>query len=254
MNRTDHTMKNNKVSALDSALKLLMTLYRKVRYYIGLLLIDIALRRIVCWYDKSHPNSNKKKANYSEDVALLNEKIISLQRTVSELNNSLGILKSKESVLISQRESLFVDINNKTKELATLNEEMRRIHSQNDELRNENDQLLGRCLPETDIPSMIYYAQGDASGLNFRKISTIKTPQHIYKISTIPGNAASAIFEPIVESDLVDVINNRNLTLIACDILSIASNASAIVVCEKGRAIKKNNKWIVTCKAKIILS
>ncbi len=254
MSKYNDKIRNKRVSALDSALKLLMDVYKKIRFFLGRLLIDNALRSVVHWYDKRHHNTKKKNLFFSEEGVHLNEKITSLQRTISELDNNIDILKSKETSLIRQRDTLFDEIRRKDNEIYTLNEEKKLMISQNSELQNENRKLLRRCLPETEIPSMIYYAQGDAIGLYLRKISTIRTPEHIYRITTFVGDTSSATFEPYVEANIQDIISNRSLTLIACDIIRIDPNASNIQVCEVGKVIYENNKWKVTSKAKIILS
>ena len=115
MSKYKKDISNTKVSALDSALKLLMDVYKKTRYFLGCLLIDNLLRSIVHWDDKRH------------------------------------------------KESILAEIKSKDNELSRLINEHNQMISQIAELRNENQKLLQRCLPETEIPSMIYYAQGDAS-------------------------------------------------------------------------------------------
>lgn len=254
MKKNQNDISNKGVSALDSALKLLIDIYKKIRYILGRLLIDYALRNIVRWYDKRHPHSRRKDTDYSQELIHLTEKNSSLQRTISELNNRIVDLKSNVLAFNNQKEALLADLRKKDYEISLIIEEKEQMSSRISELRNENQKLLQRCLPETEIPSMIYYAQGDASGLNLRKISTVRTTDHIYRIVTLAGDALSGTFEPVVESNIQDIIDNRNLTLIACEIVRINPNASSIQVCEAGKVSCENNKWKVTNKAKIILS
>lgn len=254
MSKYNEDITNTKVSALDSAQKLLMDVYKKIRFSLGCLLIDNILRGIVNWYDKRHPNSKKKDSVCSEEVLHLKEKISLLQRSISELDSRIEIFKSKEISFIRQRDTLLADVRGKENEISTLSVENRLLLSQNTELQNENKKLLRRCLPEKEIPSMIYYAQGDAIGFYLRKVSTVRTPDHIYRIATSVGDTSVATFEPYIESNLQDIISNRNVTLIACDIIRIDPNASSIQVCEAGKVICENNKWKVISKAKIILS
>lgn len=254
MSKYKQNISKKNVSALDSALKLLMDVYKKIRFFLGCLLIDNLFRSVVHWYDKRHPISKKKESNNSEEVVRLNEKIKTLQSAMSELERSINILESKESSLNRQKESILTEMNTKDNEISRLINEHNQMIPQISELRNENQRLLQRCLPETEIPSMIYYAQGDASGLYLRKLSTKKTSEHIYKIMTFAGDTTSAIFEPYIETNIQEIINNRNLTLIACEIMRIDPNASSIQICEAGKAKCENNKWKVTNKAKIILS
>lgn len=245
---------NRIVSALDSVLKLLTDVYKKIRFLLGCLLIDNILRSVLHWYDKRHPDSKRKDSVCSEETLHLNEKIRSLQSTISELERRIGIFKSQEISFNKQRDSWLADIRGKDNEISNLSAENKHLLSQTAGLQDENQKLLRRCLPETEIPSMIYYAQGDAVGLYLRKISSVRTPDCIYRITTSVGDTSVATFEPYVESNIQDIIINRNLTLIACDIIRIDSNASSIHVCEAGKVICENNKWKVISKAKIILS
>lgn len=255
MSEISQNNKSDKVSALDSALELLMSFYTKTRYFLGKILIDRAMRTIVSWYDSRHSVSSQNRLGCSgeRDKSLLDQ-TERLNRYISKLEETVSVLNSKMDNLKSQNAALSDNANHLSERNGLLDKEKERMLSQINELQQANARLLGKCLPESDLPAMIYYAQGDATGLNLRKISTTRTSQHIYRIATMPGNAAMAIFEPIVGADCRDVIENRNITLIACDIESIASNASTIVVREKGKAIFENNKWKVISKAKIILS
>ena len=254
MSQYKQNISKKNVSALDSVLKHLMDVYRKIRFFLGCLLIDNLLRSVVNGYDKRHPISKKKESNNSEEVFRLNEKIKTLQSIRSELERSISIHKSKESSLNRQKESILAEMKTKDNEISRLINEYSQMSSQISALQNENKRLLQRCLPETEIPSMIYYAQGDASGLYLRKLSTKKTSEHIYKIMTFAGDTTSAIFEPHIETNIQEIINNRNLTLIACEIMRIEPNASSVQVCEAGKAKWENNKWKVINKAKINLS
>ncbi len=254
MTKYKNDISNKGVSALDSALKLLMDLYKMIRSFIGCLLIDNALRNVVRWYDKRHPHSIKKDSNYSKELAHLNERISFLQITISRLNNSVGVLKSKELTFNNQKETLLTELRKKDHEMSLIIAEKKQMEAQNSELQYDNQNLLRRCLPIKEVPSMIYFAQGDASGLFLRKISTVRTTEHIYRIVTLAGDSLSATFEPVVNNNIQDIINNRNLTLIACEIVRIDPNASSIQVCEAGKVTYENNKWKVINKAKIILS
>lgn len=255
MKTSYHSDKNYKVSALDAALKLLTDIYKKIKHFLGILLIDHTMRGIVAWYDKRHTSLKVDTIKDNDGIInKLHKQIAKLNGSISELEGENSDLRTKENNLVLKNETLTNELNQLDAKKIKLEQENDNLKRCVEDLKLENLQFQKRCLPSSEIPSMIYYAQGDTSGLNFRKISTLKTSQHIYKITTLPGDSCSAFFEPDVESDSVEVINNRNITLIACDILSISPNASAISVCEKGKAAYKNKKWTVISKAKIILS
>lgn len=231
-----------------------MDLYKKIRVILGQLLIDNGCRAVVQWYDKRHPDSRNKELVNSEEMIRLNDKIAILQRANCELENRIDILRSKEISSIKENDSMSADLKRKDQEISALREENNTIYSQIAQLQDENQKLLRRCLPERDIPSMIYYAQGDATGLYLRKVSAIRTHELIYRITTSVGDALSATFEPCLDSNIREIIWNRNITLRACEIVRIDPDASRIHVCEAGKILCVNNKWKVTNKAKIILS
>lgn len=248
--------RNERVSALDSTLELLSNIYKEVKHFLGVVFIDRALRSIVSWYDKRHPIANNKRAKASStnrQDSLLKEEIESLNKTISKLKDTLKALKANNDILNKQIERLNYDKDSLNNEIVNLQSENMKVSSRAEYLEIANSDLMKRCLPENNIPSMIYYAQGDATGQNLRKVSTTKNSQHIYRIETIPGDTTAAIFEPDIDHNIQDTIENRNITLIACDILGIAPNASWIEVQEKGRASFRNNRWEVTTKAKIRL-
>lgn len=242
-------------SALFSALNLFMNFYKQLKYWLGLLLIDKFLRKIVNWYDKRHIVHSNDKTGYQDNFEnQLLEQSESLNSTISHLRRNILILESNRNELSRINESLISEVNQLTKEREELNIKIQVLLSKIDDLDNVVSRLHSRCLPESNIPSMIYYAEGDTAGIIFRKISTKKTPQHIYKIMTVPGDTQMATFEPDVTSDCKEIINNRNIMLLACEILSIAPNASNIEVRKRGEAILVNNKWNISNKAQIVLS
>lgn len=245
----------HKVSALDSALKLIMDIYHRFIHFLGVLLIDNAMRDIVHWYDKRHPNLSQKSRQYkNEEAKEFVLQIESLNRSIASLNEDISILQTNDKILSIENESLRENIKRAKEECAKVKNERDAVIERYNTLKEEISELRHRCLPKSEIPSMIYYAQGDASGLSLRKISTTRTEQDLYKIMTIPGDACCALFEPIANANIQEVIFNRNVTLLACEIISIAPAASMIEIKERGKAIYQNNKWIVTSKAKIVLS
>ena len=254
MSNYHQNTKPERVSALDTTLKFLMDAFYKIKAFIGVILIDKAMRDIVYRYDKRHQFQTRAKKNDSEEICQLQEQIKLKDDAIKRLELTVMTFKSKEEELINQSNALRKDINQLKEGYDEIVREKNNISSQVTELNKKNSLLLSRCLPESEIPTMIYYAQGDTTGQLLRKVSTLKSPEHLYKIMTVPGNARSAEFEPVVNANIKEIIDNRNITLIACDIIGIAPNATNITVLQRGKAVCVNNKWEITSKAKISLS
>jgi len=245
---------NNKVSALDTALKLLLSLWNKIKYYAGLLIIDNLMRNIVIWYDKRHPEPTPaRKRQESEEILKVRSMIDAKETECLGLRSQIN--KSRqECVSLNQEISrLKVSLTQYKETSETLRFSLNELKSKVESLQHESEDLRKRCLPETEIPSMIYYAQGDTLGLWLRKISTIKTNEHLYQLITKQGNASICIFTPMIQTDLTDIIANRNITLLACEIISISPSASSIEIVESGEAMLDKNRWKIIHKAKIKL-
>ncbi len=243
-----------RVSALDTTLKLLMDTFYKIKAFIGVVLIDKAMRDIVYRYDKRHQFQTRVRNNDSEEIRQLHERIKLKDDAIARLEQTVITFQSREEELINQSNALRRDIKQLKEGYDEIVREKNNISSQVTELNKTNSLLLSRCLPESEIPTMIYYAQGDTAGQYLRKVSTLKSPEHLYKIMTVPGNTRSAEFEPVVNANIKEIIDNRNITLIACDIIGIAPDATNITVLQRGKAVWTNNKWEITSKAKIRLS
>lgn len=235
--------------------KHLLAFLKWVKHEAGILLVDNLMRSIVLWYDKRHPKASPKRrlATDSEVQRLQNvvadkEKDINglrarLDRKEQEQNSLKAQLQQSRDAL-AQAEKARADLQGQT---ARLNDELNRSKAEASELRR-------RCLPADELPAMVYYAQGNASGPWLRKVSTTKRSDHYYRMETTPGDTATCSFRPIVQDNVGYIIANRNVTLLACDILGIAAKPTTIEVVEDGQATLDNdNKWKVTRKAKIKL-
>lgn len=245
---------NKRVSALDTALKLLLSLWNKLKYYVGLILIDNIMRNIVAWYDKRHskasPNRIQKETNEINRLEVeLKNKSLECDRLQLKCNSKI---KENED-LKQQLSDLKMSLDNQNQSFSQLHQDFAELVNINEALTNESHELRKHCLPASDVPSMIYFAQGDASGLWLRKVSTSLSNDHIYKITTNVGDTSECSFSPLIKTNLSEIITNRNITLIACEIISIAPASSSIEVIEEGNAVLENNRWKVTRKAKIKL-
>ena len=252
------TEKKNKVieniySIAKAVLNFLVKLCKKIKHILGICIVDKLMRSVVAWYDKTHPESARKMKQDNLQIQKLLGQIKELETARSEFDKNLAFEK-ENSVLLSQKIiSLTEKLEKSQGEVVNAKSCICELEKELVGVKEQNVHLLSRCLPESKIPSMIYYAEGDAMGLNLRKVSTQQTPYAIYKIITTPGDTSSAEFLPIVSSNEKEIITNRNATLVACEILSIAPNATSICLVESGRAKIENGKWIVTNKAKIQL-
>lgn len=255
---TDNSKRNcdNKKSALDRTLKILLLIWKKIKHYAGLLIIDKLMRNIVSWYDKKHlkltPVSTQRYQD-GEEIheirAMLDAKNAECEELSSRLNESLQKCEYLNQEIARLNESLGQSQKIAEGLLSRLNDS----ESKADYLQHESEDLRKRCLPETEVPSMIYYGQGDASGLWLRKISPVKTSEHLYQLNTQQGNTSVCQFAPIPQKNQEDIIANRNITLLACEIVSIAVSPSSIENVESGEAVLDNNRWKVVRKAKIKL-
>jgi len=241
------------VSAFQKTLKLLMHILKSIKKWIGIILIDNAMRKILHWYDERH---GKLTAPVSCGHSPSKENTSEVQKVLTELNKykhqySL-LVKERNSVLEQLRQTNLTVDELKCKE-KSLHRDIGLLNQRISDLVASNNSLLRRCLPEKDVPSCKYYAQGDAQGYTLRKISTTQSPEHIYELNTLPGNLFRCEFFPVATTNAKYLIENRAVTLLSCDIRSIAPNASSISVIAAGEAVFENNKWNVNKKAIIQL-
>lgn len=244
----------NHVSALDSVLKLILNIYKDIRYYLGVIIIDKVLRSIVQRYDKRHAKSSYQTLSNDNEVS---EKQTNeheeLLKVNAELVEALKIERDRIRNLFSQINTLTEGLN----ETCNENEKLKRINCelrQNERnLKEQNTLLQNRCIATSETSSMVYYAQGDVSGLWLRKVSSQLSELHTYKIVTIPGNVNQGEFTPIINNNIIETIKNRNIALTSCDIIGIEPKPTSIKIVSAGKAIYENNKWKVLSKAKIQL-
>lgn len=245
---------NEHISASQKMLKYMLVLGKKIRYYCGIIIFDKGLRSIVKWYDNRHSRTTKANSNLSENqINDINSKINNLRQLNTTLEQSLSKEKRRNDTLIEELRKANQKSETLCIEILALNGRIDELTVKTNNLSEQNINLMSRCLPESSIPAMIYYAQGDVSGQWLRKISSIISDQQLYQIITIPGNTTISEFFPLIRDNLREIINNRTQTLNACEILGISTNPQTIHVIERGNAVFENNRWKVTKKAKIEL-
>lgn len=265
MTQKQPTFSDRLVSACNAMLKLLSELYAKTRHMLGLLVIDRGMRDTVAWYDRKHPaGTSRRKMHEAENNRRYLQQIADLRKSVKAAREATETQRQRAEGLGAEQETLRTHI----KKLDTaLNEaEIRYSSLENTAgnqihdlealiatLRCQTDDLLRRCLPESEIPSMVYYAEGDASGLYLRKPATKPEDGHIYRLVTHPGNTLKADFEPHIKANLPYIVENRNVFLTACDIKGISSSPSRIRVIDPGETIMEDGRWKVVRRAVIEL-
>ncbi len=247
------------VSAPQKVLKLLLRVFNQIKYFAGLLLIDNWMRRIMAWYDLRHPNPTPRRKKYDnsrvkalqKEILFLNEECDRLEGEVSKEKETISTLHQNQEEAKRKYQTLQQEIEQYQKEALIIQSEKLGMERDLEKLKGEITRLLGKCIPDTEIPAMIYYGTGDAQGLNIRKVTVVASDTSTYRLTTFQGDSSKAYFEPILGSHTKDVIANRNVTLLACEIVSIAANPSSIEVIEPGEAVKENNKWRVVKKSKV---
>lgn len=255
MSNTNKGNNPKEVSALDRALELFLLICRKTRHYLGLFFIDLCMRSAVNWYDKRHPRSSRRKQQGDDRrVSELTAQVDSLNSRIAAGRQQMEAVRTQNDRLAGQADQLRQELGRAAEECRRHEATVSQLQAEMKSLKEQNGHLQRCCLPESDIPSMIYYAEGDALGATLRKISPVRTAQRIYRLTTRPGDTATADFAPEVQQHAAEIIANRSVTLIACEILSIAPAASSVVVSAPGKAVLENGRWKVTNKAKIHLT
>ena len=266
MTEKQPTLSDRLGSACNTMLKLLSELYVKTRHNLGLIVIDRGMRDTLAWYDRKHPaGTPRRKIHEAESNRQYLRRIDDLSEALDREREAHAAEKKRADHLISERnilrdrkQQLEADLNaarSQCAELERASVDLRHdFEARMGALQRRTEDLLRRCLPETEIPSMVYYAEGDASGLYLRKLSTMQATGHIYRITTYPGNTSVANFEPYINNNLPYIIDNRSVFLTACDIKGISSNPSIIRVITPGEAKMEEGRWKVTRRAIIELT
>lgn len=238
---------------LETTLKHLLSLWKAIIHQVGILFIDKLMRNIVSWYDNRSPASANQIRRESEHLPNQHTDTMPNENECSELKSKLDNIK-QENINLKRKVSQLNNILIAEKESnSILQQNIAELNRSNEALRRECDVLRHRCLPESEEPSMIFFAQGDATGLWLRKVSTNISTEHLYKLTTKPGDSSTCTFSPILHHNASDVIANRSITLLACEITSIANVPTSIHIVEEGMATREGNRWKIIHKAKIKL-
>lgn len=217
------------------------------------LLVDVALRKIVVNYDRRHNKIKKsvivetqsydykeleKLQNMSkkllEDNAKLNVALENSEKEKEYLINEMNELKETNEIFSDS----IADLQNTIRTLSF--EKNKKIVSDIPNKTHENIELAkDSCL----------YAEPDATGTILRKISVNETKYSLFKLELL--NEQVCKFCVLNNAATPMYINNRGVSLLACQIIEVASNPTYFEMVEAGTAVKNNNNWIVMEPAKI---
>lgn len=217
------------------------------------LLVDIALRKIVNNYDSRH-NKNEKNVVAEEKKQVHNE-LERLQNMIKNLlvennalNETLELYAQEKEVLSTEKDELIKtneffansleDLQNTIKTLSF--EQNTKIVNNVPSKANENKKLA---------KASNLYAEPDATGTILRKISANETKYSLFRLELL--NEQVCKFYVLNNASTPMYINNRSISLLACQIVEVAPNPTKFEMVEAGTAVKNNHNWIVMESAKI---
>ena len=216
------------------------------------LLVDIALRKIVNNYDSRH-NKNEKNVVAEEKKQVHNE-LERLQNMIKNLlveNNALNetlelyaqkeVLSTEKDELIKTNEFFANSLEDLQNTIKTLSfEQNTKIVNNVPSKANENKELA---------KASNLYAEPDATGTILRKISANETKYSLFRLELL--NEQVCKFYVLNNASTPMYINNRSISLLACQIVEVAPNPTKFEMVEAGTAVKNNHNWIVMESAKI---
>ena len=217
------------------------------------LLVDIALRKIVNNYDSRH-NKNEKNVVAEEKKQVHNE-LERLQNMIKNLlvennalNETLELYAQEKEVLSTEKDELIKtneffansleDLQNTIKTLSF--EQNTKIVNNVPSKANENKELA---------KASNLYAEPDATGTILRKISANETKYSLFRLELL--NEQVCKFYVLNNASTPMYINNRSISLLACQIVEVTPNPTKFEMVEAGTAVKNNHNWIVMESAKI---
>lgn len=217
------------------------------------LLVDIVLRKIVNNYDSWH-NKNEKnvvaeaKNQAHDELERLQNMIKNLLVENNALNETLELYAQEKEALSTEKDELIKtneffassleDLQNTIKTLSF--EQNTKIVNNVPSKANENIELA----KDSNL-----YAEPDATGTILRKISANETKYSLFRLELL--NEQVCKFYVLNNASTPMYINNRSISLLACQIVEVAPNPTKFEMVEAGTAVKNNHNWIVMESAKI---
>ena len=217
------------------------------------LLVDIVLRKIVNNYDSRH-NKNEKNVvaearNQAHDeLERLQNMIKNLLVENNALNETLELYAQEKEALSTEKDELI-----KTNEFfaSSLEDLQNTIKTLSFE---QNTKIVNKIPSKTNekkeqAKESYLYAEPDATGTILRKISPKETKYSLFRLELL--NEQVCKFYVLNNTATPMYINNRSISLLACQIVEVAPNPTKFEIVEAGTAVKNNNNWIVMEPAKI---
>lgn len=220
--------------------------------------VDVACRNLVEYYDNKkgrtiqHTHVRNATLQIKEELdsckeenRLLQKNIIDLNGKIRDLSNKLNDAETVRDELIETNEIFAQNIQDlhdtiasfsRTKAASLRQKEKEEVQ----ETKNSKVEELS-CL----------YAEPDATGAILRKPTTSESMYSLYKLEISKSDEQLCTFSVLNNEATETYIANRNVSLLACQIIEIASSPTTLVTIEPGTAVKENNNWVVATPAKI---
>lgn len=211
-------------------------------FSIGLSILSIIL------FITLHKQKSKLKIDYNNKI----EKI--KRQNVSESSFSQIVLSDKDGNLERKNKDLENKIKDLNAELQNLRQKNLREDTETNPFSETNTEFFLEVLPKP-IQEEFYMATPDQNNFDLSSLSnTFKPTQSLYKFTVDNQDKSKASF--IFHSDEIgikDAVNypHRYLETVCEPQNALNQNAKNINTIKPGIAEKRNDKWVVTTKAKI---
>ena len=171
---------------------------------------------------------------------LLGEKK-ALNEALEQCEQAKEVLSNEKEELIETNEFFASSIEDLQNTIKTLSFE------QNTKIVNKIPNKVNEKIEQTKDSYL--YAEPDATGTILRKISPKETKYSLFRLELL--NEQVCKFYVLNNTATPMYINNRSISLLACQIVEVAPNPTKFEIVEAGTAVKNNNNWIVMEPAKI---
>lgn len=227
--------------------------------WLGIVLIDKLMRKVVGWYDRryrpsapaprqpadspcapTHPNPNRTQAaGWQQEKQSFEKQLASNRNTIGELQVENRQLKHQNYDLI--------------RKLEAYRKKEEKGEKRANDWQAELGELRKRAMAPDSIPATILYAEADATSGNLRKANVHLQSTSLFEIHTSPGDLTKGEFIVLNPAHVAMIIQNRNITLKACRIEGISAQANHIETVSKGKVNKNGKDWQVVQPAVVRL-
>ena len=221
---------------------------KRTLFAIEKITIDIVCRKLVQYYDNKHGKKTKKTVEqvsttqeivekHKEENEDLKNKLKALEKEILELKSNLENVKYDRDEVIKTNEFFAQNIQELKGTIASF--------SRTKAATLKQEKPIDKVNIGVNNPKPLYlFAEPDATGAILRKATTNESKYSLYKLNISESNEQLCTFSVINNDATETYIANRNVSLLACQILEIASNPLSFVTVEPGTAVKENNNWV----------